>query len=99
MERAIESAHMGHPDFRANGRIFSTIYPDGKSGMVKLTPDQQRGFVVEYPETFEPASGAWGRQGCTTVHFASADPRILHEAMKLALQNTIRKKAARSPRP
>lgn len=24
---AIESAHMGHPDFRANGRIFATLHP------------------------------------------------------------------------
>jgi hypothetical protein len=39
MEGAVEGAHMGHPDFRANGRIFATLYPDGQSGMVKLTPD------------------------------------------------------------
>jgi hypothetical protein len=28
MTDAIESAHMGHPDFRANGRIFATLSPD-----------------------------------------------------------------------
>jgi hypothetical protein len=26
MEGSIEGAHMGHPDFRANGRIFATVY-------------------------------------------------------------------------
>ena len=42
LEGAIESAHMGHPDFRANGRIFATLKTDMESGMVKLTPDEQQ---------------------------------------------------------
>ena len=37
---AIESAHMNHPDFRLNGRIFATLdYPDTGWGMVKLAPE------------------------------------------------------------
>jgi len=37
----IESAHMGHPDFRIEGKIFATLgYPDDAHGMVKLTPEQ-----------------------------------------------------------
>jgi hypothetical protein len=62
MEGAIEGAHMAHPDFRANGRIFATISPDRKSGMVKLTPEQQERFVDADRTTFTPANGAWGRQ-------------------------------------
>jgi len=54
MKDAIEGAHMGHPDFRANGRIFATIHPDHEWGMVKLTPDQQQKFVLEDPTTFAP---------------------------------------------
>ena len=27
MEGAVEGAHMAHPDFRANGRIFATLHP------------------------------------------------------------------------
>jgi hypothetical protein len=34
MDGATEGAHMGHPDFRANRRIFATLYPDNKRGMV-----------------------------------------------------------------
>jgi uncharacterized protein YdeI (YjbR/CyaY-like superfamily) len=26
MKDAIESAHMGHPDFRVHGRIFATLF-------------------------------------------------------------------------
>jgi hypothetical protein len=105
MAGAIERAHMGHPDFRANGRIFATLYPDGEWGMVKLTPSQQHTFVRDNPATFVPASGAWGRQGCTSVRLASADGEAVGEAMTLAWQNTIsqrparRRKATRSSKP
>ena len=94
MNDAIEGAHMAHPDFRANGRIFATLYPDGQRGMVKLTPDQQQEFVRAHPTTFEPASGAWGRQGCTTVQLNAVDEATLGEAMTLAWQNAVRIRAA-----
>jgi len=38
MKDAVESAHMGHPDFRIAGKIFATLHADRKHGMVKLTP-------------------------------------------------------------
>jgi hypothetical protein len=99
MKDALESAHMGHPDFRANGRIFATLYPDGERGMVKLTPDQQDEFVHANPGTFVPASGAWGRQGCTSVRLDSADEGTVGEAMTLAWQNTVSKRVVRRPKP
>jgi hypothetical protein len=95
MQGAVEGEHMAHPDFRANGRIFATIAPDAKQGMVKLTPEQQRGFMDANPETFVPAKGAWGRGGCTMVQLASADPDTVGEAMTLAWQGTV--KAPRVP--
>lgn len=90
MAGAIEGAHMGHPDFRANGKIFATLYPDGQSGMVKLSPDQQAEFMRADAVAFAPASGAWGRQGCTTVHLEAVDEDKLGEAMTLAWQNTVK---------
>ena len=36
MTDVVEGAHMGHPDFRASGRIFATLHPDRKTGMVAL---------------------------------------------------------------
>ena len=94
MQNAVEGAHMGHPDFRVNGRIFATIHPDGEAGMVKLTPDQQRTFVRDRPRAFEPESGAWGRQGCTRVQLDAVDEDTLGEAMTLAWQNTATKRTA-----
>ena len=86
LPEAVESAHMDHPDFRANGRIFATLDHENVRGMVKLTPEQQGEFIRNDPDTFEPASGAWGRQGCTMVRLAKADETTVGEAMTLAWQ-------------
>lgn len=104
MAGAVESAHMGHPDFRAHGRIFATLHADLRRGMVKLTPEQQSLFVERAPAVFSLESGAWGRQGCTRVELATADPEILGEAMTLAWKNSaakpgkVARKAARNAR-
>lgn len=81
---AVEAAHMGHPDFRVNGRIFATLKHDGRAGMVKLTPAAQQEFIDRDPAVFEPESGAWGRQGCTRVHLADADVEAVGEALTIA---------------
>jgi YjbR protein len=88
MAGAIEGVHMGHPDFRANGKIFATLHAGNKSGMVKLTPEQQRTFILANPDGFSPESGAWGRAGCTRVQLDAVDEDALGDAMTLAWQNT-----------
>jgi hypothetical protein len=88
MKGAVESAHMGHPDFRANGKIFATLRTDNSAGMVKLTPDQQQEMIRNNPEMFSPESGAWGRSGSTRVHLEVADEETVGNAMTLAWQNT-----------
>jgi hypothetical protein len=99
MQGAVEGAHMAHPDFRANGRIFATIAPDAKWGMVKLSPEQQQEFVSAEPDTFVPATGAWGRSGCTMVQFATADGDTVGEAMTLAWQGTVKLKSTSKAKP
>ena len=87
---AIEAAHMNHPDFRVNGKIFASLsYPDEGWGMVKLTPAQQRAFMKEAPETFSLCAGAWGKKGATSVHLASAKKRILSESLRAASRNIL----------
>jgi len=89
LSNAVEGAHMGHPDFRVQNRIFATIHTDPSHGMVKLTPEQQQAFVREFPKVFAPESGAWGRGGSTRVIFSEADQELVGEVMTLALQNII----------
>jgi hypothetical protein len=95
MSGAVEGAHMNHPDFRAGGRIFATLHGNGRTGMVKLTPEQQAQFTAAHPKMFEAESGAWGRQGCTRVYLAYGEAEIVGEAMTLAWQNAM---AAPPPR-
>ena len=90
MNGAVERAHMGHPDFRANGRIFATLHTGELLGMVKLTPDQQQELIDAHPGVFSPEKGAWGRAGCTRVQLSLVDEEILGEAMTLAWQNSAR---------
>ncbi len=99
MKDAVEGAHMGHPDFRVGGRIFSTNHHERAHGMGKLTPEQQQAFLDEHPGTFVPESGAWGRAGCTRVSFDQVDEETLGEALTLAWQNTVRTTAKKVTRP
>jgi hypothetical protein len=87
MDGAVEGAHMNHPDFRLRGRIFASLHPDNRVGMVRLTPNQQQEFVSRSPEAFVPENGAWGRQGYTRVMLAVIDEETLGEAVTLAWQN------------
>ena len=87
-----ERSHMDHPDFRVGGKIFATISPDGVRGMVKLTPEQQAVLTRTDPTVFEPASGAWGRNGSTMLTFENADEATARQAVAAAWKNTAPKK-------
>ena len=85
---ASESAHMNHPDFRVDGKIFATLaYPDETCGMVKLTPEQQRVFVKKAPKAFTPCKGVWGERGATNVHLEAAKKTVVKAALKTAWDN------------
>ena len=90
---AVESSHMGHPDFRLPGaggtaRIFATLSAQAKGcGVLKLTLDQQASFISELPAVFEPVHGGWGRMGMTFIHLAAADEAILQGALATAYRN------------
>src|SRR5260370_21447900 len=71
MEGAVEGAHMGHPDFRVNNRLFATLHHDREFGMVTLTPDQQERFTRGHPHAFGPERGAWGRAGPAKLPLAT----------------------------
>jgi hypothetical protein len=81
---AIESAHMGHPDFRVGGKIFATLMPEDGWGMVKLTPDEQEAFVQSAPRVFSPVPGGWGRQGATRVRLETATKAIARDGLTAA---------------
>lgn len=87
-----EAEHMGHPDFRVQGKIFATLNADESAGMVKLTPEQQASFLRAEPEVYRPGSGAWGRRGATMVILRPAKEASVREALTLAWHNTAPKR-------
>jgi len=90
---AVESSHMHHPDFRVRGKIFATLgYPDDDSAVVKLTPDEQKEFIRDDPNVFQPVKGAWGRRGNTNVYLPAAKIDIVREALTAAWRNTAPKR-------
>ena len=95
LDGAVEGSHMGHPDFRANGRIFASLHNNDTTGMVALTPGQQAEFLRGHPAMFEPSAGAWGRQGATTVKLAAATRPAVRSALLLAYQSVMNKPKAR----
>jgi hypothetical protein len=96
---AMESAHMGHPDFRVANKIFATLgSPDAGWGMTRLPLDEQQKLVEAMPDAFTPAAGAWGLQGSTLVRLAKVKPQVvtfaLEMAWRLAQAKPARKKSA-----
>lgn len=93
----IESAHMHHPDFRVGGRIFATLgYPDQDSATVKLSRDEQTEFIRSNPDVFQPAKGAWGRQGSTILYLPATTIDIVREALTAAWRNTAPKRLSKN---
>ena len=85
MPQASESAHMNHPDFRVDGKIFATLgYPDKDHGMVILPPEEQARLVRTRSAVFTPAKGAWGLRGSTSVRLEAVDEATLQPVIEIA---------------
>jgi hypothetical protein len=101
LPNAVESSHMGNPDFRivdAKGkmRIFATLSAQDRGcGVLKLTLDQQQSFIEEMPNVFEPVQGGWGRMGMTYIHLAAADLATVEGALGTAYRTVQSQQAAK----
>jgi hypothetical protein len=87
LPETIEQQHMSHPDFRVGGKIFATLGPGERLGMVKLTPEQQASFMEAEPSVFAPATGAWGRNGATIIQLKPARVGSVRPALIAAWRN------------
>lgn len=85
MPGAVESEHMGNPDFRVAGRIFCTLSLEKEGyGVLKLTPEQQVGMVEDAPDVFSPVPGGWGKMGMTRVRLDKVSEEMLDGALRTA---------------
>jgi hypothetical protein len=87
LPEAVESAHMGHPDFRVRGKIFATLGPKEAWGMIMLTPEQQERIQKLAPDEFAPIPGGWGKRGCARVELAAAKKPAVRMALAAAWRN------------
>lgn len=92
LPEAIESAHMGYPDFRVAGKIFATLRADEATGVIKLQPEQQEMMVAAEPDMFHAVVGSWGKKGWTTVLIDAMDEVTLTSALTTAWYNVAPKK-------
>jgi hypothetical protein len=83
----VEDEHMSHPDFRVAGKIFATLSADRSFGVVMLTPEQQKAFLVSAAAAFKPVNGAWERRGCTQVALDAVAAPALRDALATAWLN------------
>jgi hypothetical protein len=91
---AVEQSHMGHPDFRLNGRIFATLQPQKGQAMVKISVEQQAALVDLDPETFL-LFGGWSKTGATGIALPRAKTALVKDLLKEAASLTSRRGAAR----
>jgi hypothetical protein len=94
LPEAVESAHMGHPDFRVRGKIFATLWHNDAWAMVKLTSADQQRFILADPDVFQPVKGAWGRRGATRVCLQAAREERLRPALVAAWRTTAPRRLA-----
>ena len=89
LDGTTEQAHMKHPDFRVQGRVFASLLSNEERAGLNLSPGEQRELLRQHPRVFEPASGAWGRKGWTIAHLPAAPPAVVRGALLLAYENTV----------
>ena len=51
---AVESSHFDVKDFRVRKKIFATIHPTGKTGvLLHIDPDQRAALAEQEPDTYQ----------------------------------------------
>lgn len=75
-------------------KIFATIWPDERWGMVKVTPEQQAKFRQADPGVLVHVKNGWGEKGATNIRLESADPTTVQSALVTAWRNIAPKKLA-----
>lgn len=88
----IEKDHFGMPSFRANNKIFSTLWVKDNRMMVKLSSIDQSVFNSFNPSVFYPVPNKWGLKGATFVELEKVLPEMLEDALSVAYEGVIGKK-------
>ncbi|MDB5031748.1 MmcQ/YjbR family DNA-binding protein [Mucilaginibacter sp.] len=91
----VEYDHFGKPAFKANNRIFATIWVPEQRVMVKLSPIDQSVFSAFNPAVIYPVPNKWGLQGCTFFELKEVRRDMLADALTTAWQAVTAKKTTK----
>lgn len=95
---AYEQDHFGIPSFRANKRIFATLWIHQNRMMVKLPSIHQSAFHSFNPEIFFPVPNKYGEHGATLVELSKVEKEMLTDAISLAWETVTTKKTKKLPK-
>jgi hypothetical protein len=92
LPRSEEKPHFSIPSFRANNKIFATLWVDENRMMVKLPLIHQSAFYSFDPDIFYPVPNKWGHKGATFVELNKVPKDMLQDALNIAHQAVVVRK-------
>ena len=87
-----EHPHFDKQAFKANKRIFATLWEKERLVMVKLSLIDQSVFSAFDPTIIYPVPNKWGLQGCTFVELDKVPLEMLKDDLHTAWQTIMLKK-------
>ncbi len=87
-----EHPHFDKQAFKANKRIFATLWEKELLVMVKLSLIDQSVFSSFNPAIIYPVPNKWGLQGCTFIELNKVPLEMLKDALHTAWQTVMAKK-------
>ena len=87
-----EHDHFDKRAFKANKRIFATLWVKEQLVMVKLPLIEQSVFSAFDNTIFYPVPNKWGLQGCTFIELNKVHLDMLEDALHIAWQVVTSKK-------
>jgi len=93
-----EYPHFDKRAFRANNRIFATLWEPEQRVMIKLSLIDQSVFSSFNPTVIYPVPNKWGLQGCTFFELKEVREDMLLDALTTAWQAVMDKKPAKIPK-
>ncbi len=87
-----EHPHFDKQAFKANKRIFATLWEKKKLVMVKLSLIDQSVFSSFDSTIIYPVPNKWGLQGCTFIELDKVPLEMLEDALHTAWQTIMLKK-------
>ncbi len=87
-----EHPHFDKQAFKANKRIYATLWKKERRVMVKLTLIDQSVFSSFDPTIIYPVPNKWGLQGCTFIELDKVPREMLADALHTAWKTVMAKK-------